>query len=169
MVVLKILFLLVALGAIAGAIGMLSSSNPVHSALFLVWVLFCVAAIYLLLGAEFLAIVQVIVYAGAIMVLFLFIIMFLNLGRDEFGPDQLPNQWTWGLIFSALLAVVLVSIAGATATLRFSGDLLTLTPIPELARTLFTKYLLAFEIASLILLIAMVGVVVLVKRRKEGA
>lgn len=168
MVMLKIMFLLVALGAIGGAIGMLSSSNPVHSALFLVWSLFCVAAVYLLLGAEFLAIVQVIVYAGAIMVLFLFIIMLLNLRRDEFGPDQLPNQWTWGLIFSALLAVVLVSIAGATVTLRFSGDTLTLTPIPELARTLFTKYLLAFEIASLILLIAMIGVVVLVKRRKEG-
>lgn len=169
MVALKILFLLVALGAIGGAIGMLSSSNSVHSALFLVWSLFCIAAVYLLLGAEFLAIVQVIVYTGAIMVLFLFIIMFLNLRRDEFGPDQLPNQWTWGLIFSALLAVILVSIAGATVTLRFLGDPLTLTSIPELARMLFTKYLLAFEIASLILLIAMVGVVVLVKRRKEGA
>ncbi|MCS3918481.1 NADH-quinone oxidoreductase subunit J [Fervidibacter sacchari] len=166
---LKVLFLLVALGAVVGAIGMLSSPNPVHSALFLVWTLFCVAAVYLLLGAEFLAIVQVIVYAGAIMVLFLFIIMLLNLRRDEFGDDPLPGQWTWGLMFSALLAVALVSVAGTAVTLKFSGDPLTLTPIPEIARVMFTKYLLAVEIASLILLIAMVGVVVLAKRPKEGA
>ncbi|MCX7643304.1 MAG: NADH-quinone oxidoreductase subunit J [Armatimonadetes bacterium] len=166
---LKVAFLLVAFGAIVGAIGMLVSPNPVHSALFLVWTLFCVAAVYLLLGAEFLAVVQIIVYAGAIMVLFLFIIMLLNLRRDEFGPDPMPNQWTWGLIFTALLAIALVSVAGAVVGLRFSGNPLTLTSIPDLARLLFTKYLLAFEIASLILLIAMVGVVVLAKRPKEGA
>ncbi len=166
---LKAIFALVALGAIAGAIGMLVSTNPVHSALFLVWVLFCVAAIYLMLGAEFLAIIQIIVYAGAIMVLFLFIIMLLNLRRDEFGPDPMPNQWTWGLIFSSLLAIALVSATGAATALRFSGDPLTLISIPDLARLLFTKYLIAFELASVILLIAMVGVIVLAKRMKEGA
>lgn len=166
---LKAVFILIALGAIAGAIGMLVSPNPVHSALFLVWTLFCVAAIYLLLGAEFLAVVQIIVYAGAIMVLFLFIIMLLDLRRDEFGPDSMPSQWTWGLIFTALLAIVLVSAVGAVVALRFSNDPLTLASIPDLARLLFTKYLLAFEIASLILLIAMVGVMVLAKRPKEGA
>ncbi|MCS7187814.1 MAG: NADH-quinone oxidoreductase subunit J [Armatimonadetes bacterium] len=166
---LKWIFLLVALGAILGAIGMLASSNPVHSALFLVWTLFCVAAVYLLLGAELLAIAQIVVYAGAIMVLFLFIIMLLNLRRDEFGLDPMPNQWTWGLLFTALLAIVFVSVAGTLAALRFSGDPLTLASISDLARLLFTKYLLAFEIASLILLIAMVGVIVLAKRPKEGA
>ncbi len=166
---LKVVFILVALGAVVGAIGMLVSPNPVHSALFLIWTLFCVAVVYLLLGAEFLAIVQIIVYAGAIMVLFLFIIMLLNLRRDEFGPDPMPSQWTWGLIFTALLAIALVSVVGAVAALRFSGDPMMLTSIPDLARLLFTKYLLAFEIASLILLIAMVGVVVLAKRPKGGA
>ncbi len=166
---LKAIFVLVALGAIAGAIGMLVSTNPVHSALFLVWTLFCVAAIYLMLGAEFLAIIQIIVYAGAIMVLFLFIIMLLNLRRDEFGPDPMPNQWTLGLIFSSLLAIALVTAAGAAVALRFSGDPLTLTSISDLARLLFTKYLIAFELASVILLIAMVGVIVLAKRLKEGA
>jgi len=166
---LKAVFLLVALGAVAGAIGMLVSPNPVHSALFLVGTLFCVAAVYLLLGAEFLAIVQIIVYAGAIMVLFLFIIMLLNLRRDEFGPDPMPIQWTWGVIFTALLAIGLVSVAGSAAALRFYGDPLALTSISDLARLLLTKYLLAFEIASLILLIAMVGVVVLAKRPKEGS
>lgn len=166
---LKAIFVLVALGAIGGAIGMLVSPNPVHSALFLVWTLFCVAAIYLMLGAEFLAIVQIIVYAGAIMVLFLFIIMLLNLRRDEFGPDPMPNQWTLGLIFSSLLAIALVSATGAAVALRISGDPLTLTSITDLARLLFTKYLLAFELASVILLIAMVGVIVLAKRLKEGA
>ena len=166
---LKAVFLLVAFGAIVGAIGMLVAPKPVHSALFLVLSLLCVAVVYLLLGAEFLAFVQIIVYAGAIMVLFLFIIMLLDLRRDEFGPETMPAQWTWGLIFTALLAIALVSIAGAAVTLKFSGDPLALTPIPELARLLFTKYLLAFEIASLILLIAMVGVIVLAKRPKGGA
>lgn len=166
---LKALFLLVALGAVVGAIGMLASPNPVHSALLLLWTLFCVAVVYLLLGAEFLAVVQVIVYAGAIIVLFLFIIMLLNLRRDEFGPDKLPGQWTWGLMFSALLAIALVSIAGTTVTLKFSGDPLALSSISEIAQMLFTKYLLAFEIASLILLIAMIGVVVLAKRPKGEA
>ncbi len=167
--VLKSVFILVALGAVGGAIGMLASSNPVHSALFLVWTLFCVAAIYLLLGAEFLAVVQIIVYAGAIMVLFLFIIMLLNLRRDEFGPDPMPSHWGWSLIFTALLAVVLVSVAGVSVALKFPEDPLTLTSISDLARLIFTKHLLAFEIASLILLIAMVGVVVLAKRPKGGA
>ncbi|MCS7265039.1 MAG: NADH-quinone oxidoreductase subunit J [Armatimonadetes bacterium] len=166
---LKGLFILVALGAIAGAIGMLVSPNPVHSALFLVWTLFCVAAVYLLLGAEFLAVVQIIVYAGAIMVLFLFIIMLLNLRRDEFGPEPMSSQWTFGLIFTALLAIGLVSVISAALALKFSGDPLALTSIPDLAKELFRKHLLAFEIASLILLIAMVGVVVLAKRPKEGA
>lgn len=165
---LKLVFLLVALGAIGGAIGMLVSPNPVHSALFLVWTLFCVAVVYLLLGAEFLAIVQIIVYAGAIMVLFLFIIMLLNLRRDEFGPDPMPSQWTWGLIFTALLAIGLVTVASSAIALRFHGDPLATTPITDLARSIFTKHLLAFEIASLILLIAMVGVIVLAKRTKEG-
>jgi len=86
---LKGLFLLVAVLSVLGALGMLATPNPVHSVLYLVLTLFCVAAIYLMLGAEFLAVVQVIVYAGAIMVLFLFVIMLLNLGRDEFGADPL--------------------------------------------------------------------------------
>lgn len=166
---LRAVFLLIAFGAIVGAIGMLVATKPVHSALFLVWTLFCVAAVYLLLGAEFLAVVQIIVYAGAIMVLFLFIIMLLNLRRDEFGSEPMPAQWTWGLIFTVLLAIALVSVAGASVALRFSGDPFALTPISDLARLLFTKYLLAFEIASLILLIAMIGVVVLAKRPKGGA
>ncbi len=166
---LKVLFLLVALGAVAGAIGMLAAPNPVHSALFLVGTLFCVAIVYLLLGAEFLAIVQIIVYAGAIMVLFLFIIMLLNLRRDEFGTDPLPTQQTWGMLVTILLAIGLVTVGGAAALLRSPTNPFALTPITDLARALFTKHLLAFEIASLILLIAMIGVVVMAKRPKEGA
>jgi len=165
---LKVLFLLVALGAVAGAIGMLASPNPVHSALFLVATLFCVAATYLLLGTEFLAIVQIIVYAGAIMVLFLFIIMLLNLRRDEFGVDPIPSQQVGGIMVTVLLAIGLIAVIGSAVALRTFRSPLTLTPLPELARALFTKYLLAFEIASLILLIAMIGIVVMAKRPKEG-
>lgn len=159
----KGLFLLVAFGAIAGAVGMLIAPNPVHSALSLVFTLFCVAAIYLILGAEFLAIVQIIVYAGAIMVLFLFVIMLLNLGRDEFGLDPLIKQRHWSFLFWSGLALVLLTV-GFTLTLRWRADPIALVPLTALSDLLFTKYLLAFEIASLILLIAMVGVVVMVKR-----
>ncbi len=166
---LKALFLIVAALAVVGAIGMLAASSPVHSALFLVLTLFCVAATYLMLGAEFLAVVQIIVYAGAIMVLFLFVIMLLNLSRDEFGPDPLSSQWSLSWLFWAGFAVALVTIGGFAVGLRWQTDPLTLTSLTDLSELLFTKYLFAFEVASLILLIAMVGVVVMVKRPKEGA
>jgi NADH-quinone oxidoreductase subunit J len=165
---LKGLFLLVAVLSVLGALGMLATPNPVHSVLYLVLTLFCVAAIYLMLGAEFLAVVQVIVYAGAIMVLFLFVIMLLNLGRDEFGADPLPRQWTAGLFVCGGVAVVMVAV-GLSALLGWRTDPLQLVSLKDLSRLLFTKHLLAFEIASLILLIGMVGVVVMVKRPKEGA
>lgn len=164
---LKALFLIVAALAVAGAIGMLAASNPVHSALFLVLTLFCVAATYLMLGAEFLAVVQIIVYAGAIMVLFLFVIMLLNLGRDEFGADPLLPQWRVGLVLVGVLAGLFM-VVSLPALLRWQTNPLELVPLTELSRLLFTKYLFAFEVASLILLIAMVGVVIMVKRPKEG-
>lgn len=168
MVWLKGLFLLVAVLGVLGALGMLATPNPVHSVLYLVLTLFCVAAIYLMLGAEFLAVVQVIVYAGAIMVLFLFVVMLLNLGRDEFGPDSLPHQWTVGLFVCGGVAVIIVAV-GLSALLQGRTDPLQLTPLKDLSRLLFTKHLLAFEIASLVLLIGMVGVIVMAKRPKEGA
>jgi len=165
---LKGLFLLVAVLSVLGALGMLATPNPVHSVLYLVLTLFCVAAIYLMSGAEFLAVVQVIVYAGAIMVLFLFVIMLLNLRRDEFGADPLPRQWTAGLFVCGGIAVVMVAV-GLSVLLRWRTDPLQLVALKDLSRLLFTKHLVAFEIASLILLIGMVGVVVMAKQPKEGA
>lgn len=165
---LKVVFVVAVVLAVVGALGMLATPNPVHSALFLVLTLFCVAAIYLMLGAELLAVAQVIVYAGAIMVLFLFVIMLLNLGRDEFGIDPLPRQWAMGLLVCGGLAVLAIAVS-LSAFLRWQTDPLQLVPLKDLSRVLFTKHLLAFEITSLILLIAMVGVVVMVKRPKEGA
>ncbi|MCS7225346.1 MAG: NADH-quinone oxidoreductase subunit J [Armatimonadetes bacterium] len=163
----QVVFWLAAVGAVLGAIGMLSSPNPVHSALFLVFSLFCVAVVYLLMGAEFLAIIQVIVYAGAIMVLFLFVIMLLNLKRDEFGQDRLFRQYPVSYLATAVLGAVLTT-AGLAVGLRFSEEPTLLVPADRLANLLFTKYLLPFELASLILLIAMIGVVVMVKRPRGG-
>ncbi len=164
----QIVFIVIAVGAILGAVGMLSSPNPVHSALFLVLTLFCVAVIYLLLGAEFLAVIQVIVYAGAIMVLFLFVIMLLNLGRDEFGPDPHRQQYPISYLATAVFASVL-STAGLAVGLRFAEPPGILISADRLAHLLFISYLLPFELASLILLIAIIGIVVLVKRPRGGA
>ncbi len=108
-----LLFLIFALGAVSTAVSCVLTPNPVRSALFLVLNLFCVAILYLLLNAYFLAAVQVIVYAGAIMVLFLFVIMLLNLG----SPERIPDQMKWqqpvavgaGILLAAMLTVTIAS------------------------------------------------------------
>src|SRR2546421_11589301 len=101
-------FIVIALVSILGAAGMVVSGNPVHSALFLVVNLFCVAVLYLSLNADFLAIVQVIVYAGAIMVLFLFVITLLNPSQGE-SPDLLKGQGA----LAGVLALLLLAETGA--------------------------------------------------------
>lgn len=108
-----LLFLVFALGAVSTALSCVLSPNPVRSALFLVLNLFCVAVLYLLLNAYFLAAVQIIVYAGAIMVLFLFVIMLLNLGSPERVPDRMkwqqPAALGAGIVLAAMLSVTIAS------------------------------------------------------------
>lgn len=140
------------------------SKNPVHSVLYLVLTFFTIAGHYVLLNAQFLAAVHVIVYAGAIMVLFLFVIMLLNLNKETE-----PHKSVWlkasAAVASGLLLVVLVgSLKGAetiTPTNTFNPNI---GLIENLGKTLFSEFLLPFEISSVLLLVAMIGAVMLGKR-----
>jgi NADH-quinone oxidoreductase subunit J len=166
-----ILFLVLALVAIATAMGMLLSRNAIYSALFLVLNIITVAVFYLLLGAPFIAVSQVTVYAGAIMVLFLFVIMLLgaeSLPKTEILPWQTPLAVLLGIILVAEAAYLLVTRA------RPEGDVLppdaavnTMTSLRELGLALFTDYLLPFEVTSILLLVAMVGAIVLIRKEKR--
>jgi NADH-quinone oxidoreductase subunit J len=168
-----ILFLVLALVAVAAAIGMLFSQNAVYSALFLVINFATVAVFYLLLGAPFIAMMQITVYAGAIMVLFLFVIMLL--GAEKLAPGKvLPYQRPMAIG----LAVVLVAEAAYLLLARNSLAAMIIPPteatnavgeLQNLGLTLFNQYLLPFEVTSILLLVAMVGAIVLIKQEKKGA
>jgi NADH-quinone oxidoreductase subunit J len=160
-----IVFGLVAATAIATALGLVIRSNPLHGALFLVANLFCVAVLYLMLRAEFLALAQVIVYAGAIMVLFIFAIMLLIPGRAEAGPDSLARARRLALPLAAVLGLAIVLVAGRTG-----GPAAGAPPggVGPIGRLLFTDYLLPFEVTSLLLLAALVGALTLARRRASA-
>jgi NADH-quinone oxidoreductase subunit J len=154
-------FLLVAACAVGSAIGVVLRRNPLHAALYLVANLFCVAVLYLLQRAEFLALAQVIVYAGAIMVLFLFAIMLLIPGRTETGPDPLRAARRLAVPVAGALGLVLVFVVARTGG---SGASAGLGGVTTLGRLLFTDYLFPFEVTSVLLLVALVGALVLAKR-----
>ncbi len=157
-------FTIVAVCAVASAVGLVVRANPLHGALFLVANLFCVAVLYLMLGAEFLALAQVIIYAGAIMVLFIFAIMLLIPGKSEAGPDPLWPQRSWALPFGALMGAVIMALvlfqAGGRAGVRPAPG-----GVGAIGRLLFTDYLVPFEVTSVLLLAALVGALALAKRR----
>jgi len=160
-----LLFAVVALGAIGSAIGLVVRPNPLHGALFLVGNLFCVAVLYLMLRAEFLALAQVIVYAGAIMVLFIFAIMLLIPGKTEIGPDPLRGQRRLALPLGGALGLIVVLVIARIGVARGPVPRGTDGGIGTIGRLLFTDYLLPFEITSILLLAALVGTLTLAKRR----
>ena len=167
-----ILFLVLSLIAIATALGMMFSKNAVYSALFLVLNFITVAVFYLLLGAPFIAMAQITVYAGAIMVLFLFVIMLL--GADALPKtDVLPWQKPLAIGLSVLLAVeaayLLITKARPTgAVLVPDASVNTTENLQQLGMALFNQYLLPFEVVSILLLVAMVGAIVLSKKEKAS-
>ena len=158
-----LLFGVVALCAIASAIGLVVRPNPLHGALFLVGNLFCVAVLYLMLRAEFLALAQVIVYAGAIMVLFIFAIMLLIPGKTEIGPDPLRGQRRLALPLGGALGLIVVLVIARIGVAPAPGG--TDGGIGTIGRLLFTDYLFPFEVTSILLLAALVGALALAKRR----
>jgi NADH-quinone oxidoreductase subunit J len=167
-----IVFLVLSLVAIASALGMLFSRNTIYSALFLVLNFVTVAVFYLMLGAPFIAMSQITVYAGAIMVLFLFVIMLL-------GAEQLRSELNWReALFPGILALILVTQAiyvifskASLSSVMASPDasLNTMETLRKMSMTLFDKFLLPFEVTSILLLVAMVGAIVLAKKEKAGS
>jgi NADH-quinone oxidoreductase subunit J len=157
-------FVVLAVLAVGSAAGMLLRKNPIHGALFLVINLATVAALFLTMRAEFLAAVQIIIYAGAIAVLFVFAIMVLIPGKEETGPDPLRRQ-RWLAVPVAGVFLILVALVLGSAVLAGAPK----PPVPggtvAVGRLLFTDYLLPFEVTSVLLLAAIVGVMALTKRR----
>jgi len=166
------LFLVLALVAIATALGMLIGRNAVYSALFLVLNFVTVAVFYLLLGAPFIAMAQITVYAGAIMVLFLFVIMLLGadaLPMTEVLPWQKPLAIGLGFVLAAEATFLLITRARPTGNvLQPEVAVNTMDNLREMGMVLFNDYLLPFEVTSILLLVAMVGAIVLTNKEKKA-
>ncbi|MGH7477203.1 MAG: NADH-quinone oxidoreductase subunit J [Longimicrobiales bacterium] len=187
----ELLFYVFAALALGGAIGMVTRSNPVASLLFLVLTFFALAAIYILLGAHFIGAVQVILYAGAIMVLFLFVIMLLNLGHD-YRADIRGGLWiVLAFATAGIVGYALARLAGGTAELTDRADQLFYDvagsattnhqppttngvgqggaegydAVAAIGIPLFEDHLVAFEVTSILLLVAVIGAILLAKRR----
>ena len=157
-----VLFIVFAGFCLAGAINLLLQSHPINSALSLIVVMASLAVLYLLLGAEFLAAAQFIVYAGAIMVLFTFVVMLLNAGREE---RTLGSRAARTIGFPAVVAIlaVLATVILHLQGMGTAGLSQGITTTEELSTVLFTKLLLPFEVTSVLILIAILGAVALAR------
>ena len=164
-----VVFVVSAVAALAGAGGVVMARKPVHAAMSLVLTLFSVAVFFLMQGAHFLAAVQVIVYAGAIVVLFLFVIMLLGIDQEDVLDEPLPAQRPLAIVVGVALFVGLLLFAqileptGGLAD-RGSATQGDVANVERIATSLFTNFLWPFEITSALLVIAVVGAVVLARR-----
>jgi NADH-quinone oxidoreductase subunit J len=166
-----IVFIILAIVAIGSALGMLLNRNAVYSALFLILNFATVAVFYIILGAPFIALTQVTVYAGAIMVLFLFVIMLL--GAEELSGGRTKFDWqkpAAAVLGLMLLAEILVVVFFRESVFGQFTELIEFGTPVEIGRVLFNEYLLPFEITAFLLLAAMVGAIVIARRvrRKPG-
>jgi len=160
------LFFLLAIICIASVLGMIISKDQAYNALFLILAFVCMGGLFALLDAPFIAAVQIIIYAGAIMILFIFVVMMINL-RKGIGPEK--KKWT--MYFAIVIAVVLI----VELVLTVKGVLEPVSAVAseqfgspsDLGRLLFTKYLYPFEITSILIIAALVGAIVLVKKREK--
>jgi NADH-quinone oxidoreductase subunit J len=158
-----VLFTVIAALALAGGVGVVASHQPVHSALSLLLVLGSLAVDYLLLGAQFIAVLQVIIYAGAIVVLFVFIIMLLHARGEEDLTSRAVLPPAAAVSLSAAFGLVLLSVLVGQAPPPAAVDARFGT-VQNIGRILFSRFLLPFEAASVLLLIGMIGAVALGKR-----
>src|SRR5438093_10967662 len=163
-----ILFLVFASIAVVCAVNVVVQTHPISSALSLIGVMGALAVLYLLLGAEFIAMAQVIVYAGAIMVLFIFVIMLLNAGAETRRGRSLAAQLMgvpgfFGLL--ALLSYAYLRLFPNSVNVHFGG--FTHGTAADVGRALFTKYLLPFEVTSVLILIAIIGAIVLARKEMD--
>jgi len=175
----EVIFFVAALGALAGAIGVIALRNPFYSVLSLVGHLLCLAALFLLLRAEFIAAAQVVVYAGAVMVLYVFVVAYIG-GEEPELATRGPSLRGISILFVGVVLVELCIAILGTGLTALDGEGAPFDPTPPadaavpevfgspeyIGRFLLTKFLLPFELASILLLIAAVGAVVLARRRR---
>jgi NADH-quinone oxidoreductase subunit J len=159
----EVLFFFFAALAVGAAINVLAQKHVLYSALSLILMLTAVSVLFILLRADFLAAVQVIVYAGAIMVLFVFVIMLLNLPVDEDGADRLRWLKFIGIPLGLFFLFLVVATLWNVETPRAAQQAIIGSP-RDIGRSLFTDYLLPFEVTSLLILIALIGAVVFAKK-----
>ncbi len=164
----SIFFYIFAFVAVVTAVAVVCVRNPVHSAVFLIACLLQVAALFVLLRSPFLAAVQVFIYVGAVMVLFLFAVLVLDIGRERFG-EHIHHQGPWAVVTAGgLLFVVAVLMLRGRITVPpgpFTEEKL-LKNTEVIGKALFTKYIFPFEVVSLLLLVALIGAVVLVMKER---
>ena len=163
-----ILFIVFALGSILSALFVITTPTPIASALSLVVTFFCLAGLYGLLSAPLLAAIQIIVYAGAVIVLILFVIMLLNLRKIE---ERIAPGWrTAGIVVTLLLlagAFMMVAMSASILAPPISGLPAGFGKVAVLGELLFTKYLYPFEVVSVLLLLAIVGAVALIRKQEN--
>ncbi len=163
----KLIFLYFAAVILISAVLMITRRNPVHSVMFMLLLFFHIAGVFVLLNAEFLAAVQLIVYAGAILILYLFVVMLLNVDRESVSA-RANRFWPWMVAFGVLIAgevILLISRSTFPAEAGQSMRLATGNGVMQLGELLYQKYLVPFEAASIILLVGLVGAVMLAKKR----
>jgi NADH-quinone oxidoreductase subunit J len=160
------IFFILAVVAVAAGVGVIAQRSAVRSALFLLVNFCCLAGLYILLNAQFVAVVQVIIYVGAIVVLFLFVVMLLGMERAEETPDPQRYQWIAGALLGVLLlAGIIWALIPAQA--EAVPALVRTDNVRQIGEALFTRFAIPFEMASIVLLVAIIGTVVLAKKRLE--
>jgi NADH-quinone oxidoreductase subunit J len=169
-------FYMLAVVSVAGALGVISARNPVHSVLFLILTFFSAAGLFVLLGAEFLAMLLVVVYVGAVAVLFLFVVMMLDVDFAQFRQG-FARYLPFGGVVAALLLVEMIMVSSAVATNGAASGaghvaptvpLTALTNAEAIGRVLYTDYVYFFQAAGIVLLIAMIGAIVLTSHHRPN-
>jgi NADH-quinone oxidoreductase subunit J len=175
MIVQALAFYLFSFILVAAAVMVISARNPVHSVLFLILAFFNAAGLFVLCGAEFLAMVLVVVYVGAVAVLFLFVVMMLDINLLQLREGFIRYLPVGAVVALILLAELLVMLGGWVMVPEVAPSAIAATPAPEtltnthaLGQLLYTHYIYLFQVAGLILLVAMIGAIVLTHRRREG-
>jgi len=170
-----LLFYVFAAVTVIGALAVVTQKNPVYSVLALIGAFFGLSGLYVLLEAPFVAIVQIIIYAGAIMVLFLFVVMLLNVPREDAAewdrshPLYRPMAVRIGAVLAVLLALELGWALSRTSGLSggIGDERAAASSVAELGRVLFTDYMFAFEVTSILIIVSMVGAVVLARKKED--
>jgi len=161
-----VVFFFLAAIAVLGAISLILQRHPIHSALSLIVVMVALAGLYLLMGAEFVAAVQIIVYGGAIMVLFIFVIMLLNAGVEERTNMSKMAGWAGLPLAIALMGFLAAAVARSTDRVQAVAQSGATAPTKVVAGLLFQEFVYPFELTSFLILVAIIGAIVLAQREK---